>query len=76
MGMAPGTVAYTWLGHAGRGALAGETEAIRYGLLALGLLAGIALLPRLIKRLRRADQCPVVSIQNSKNENPTIIPGM
>jgi rhodanese-related sulfurtransferase len=51
--MAPGAVAYTWLGHAGRGALAGETDAIRYGLLALGLLAAIVLLPRLIRRLRR-----------------------
>src|SRR5262244_3576956 len=35
--MVPATVAYTWLGHAGRGAL-----------------AAIALLPRLIKRLRRS----------------------
>ena len=51
--MAPGAVAYTWLGHAGRGALAGETDAVRYGLLALGLLAAIALLPRLIGLLRR-----------------------
>jgi len=50
--MAPGAAAYTWLGHAGRGALGGETGAVRYGLLALGLLAAIALLPRLIKRLR------------------------
>jgi uncharacterized membrane protein YdjX (TVP38/TMEM64 family)/rhodanese-related sulfurtransferase len=50
--MAPGAVAYTWLGHAGRGALTGETEAVRYGLIALGLLAAIALLPRLIGRLR------------------------
>ncbi len=50
--MAPGAVAYTWLGYAGRGALAGETDAVRYGLLALGLLAAIALLPRLIGRLR------------------------
>jgi uncharacterized membrane protein YdjX (TVP38/TMEM64 family)/rhodanese-related sulfurtransferase len=50
--MIPGAVAYTWLGHAGRGALAGETDAIRYGLLALGLLAAIALLPRLIARFR------------------------
>jgi uncharacterized membrane protein YdjX (TVP38/TMEM64 family)/rhodanese-related sulfurtransferase len=50
--MAPGAVAYTWLGHAGRGALAGETDAVRYGLLALGLLAAVALLPRLIGRLR------------------------
>jgi uncharacterized membrane protein YdjX (TVP38/TMEM64 family)/rhodanese-related sulfurtransferase len=52
--MAPGAVAYTWLGYAGRGALAGETNAVRYGLLALGLLAAIALLPRLIGRLRRS----------------------
>jgi uncharacterized membrane protein YdjX (TVP38/TMEM64 family)/rhodanese-related sulfurtransferase len=50
--MIPGAVAYTWLGHAGREALGGETEAVRYGLLALGLLAAIALLPRLIGRLR------------------------
>jgi rhodanese-related sulfurtransferase len=50
--MVPATVAYTWLGHAGRGALAGDTDAVWYGLLALGLLAAVALLPRLIKRLR------------------------
>jgi uncharacterized membrane protein YdjX (TVP38/TMEM64 family)/rhodanese-related sulfurtransferase len=52
--MVPGAVAYTWLGHAGRGALTGEADAVRYGLLALGLLAAIALLPRLIGRMRRA----------------------
>ena len=52
--MVPGAVAYTWLGHAGRGALAGEADKVRYGLLALGLLAAIALLPRLIGRMRRA----------------------
>ncbi len=50
--MVPGAVAYTWLGYAGRGALTGETNAVRYGLLALGLLATIALLPRLVGRLR------------------------
>lgn len=50
--MAPGAVAYTWLGYAGREALSGNANAIRYGLLALGLLAAIAVLPRLIKRLR------------------------
>ena len=52
--MAPGAIAYTWLGYAGRGALSGETDVVRYGLLALGLLAAIALLPRLIRRLRRS----------------------
>lgn len=50
--MAPGTLAYTWLGHAGRQALAGNEAAIRYGLLALALLAAIAFLPRLVRRLR------------------------
>jgi uncharacterized membrane protein YdjX (TVP38/TMEM64 family)/rhodanese-related sulfurtransferase len=52
--MVPGTVAYTWLGHAGRGALTGEADAVRYGLLALGLLAAITLLPQFIGRMRRA----------------------
>jgi len=50
--MAPGTVAYTWLGHAGHGALTGEAHTVRYGLLALGLLAAVALLPRLIRRMQ------------------------
>ena len=50
--MIPGTLAYSWLGHAGREALAGNEAAIRYGLLALALLAAIAFLPRLIRRLR------------------------
>lgn len=50
--MAPGAFAYAWLGYAGREAIAGDATAIRYGLLALGLLAAIAFLPRLIRRLR------------------------
>lgn len=51
--MAPGAVAYTWLGHAGREALTGDASAIRYGLLALGLLAAVAFIPRLFGSLRR-----------------------
>lgn len=54
--MVPGTVAYTWLGHAGREAAAGNTAAIRYGLIALALLAAIAFLPRLYRRLRGQEQ--------------------
>jgi uncharacterized membrane protein YdjX (TVP38/TMEM64 family)/rhodanese-related sulfurtransferase len=50
--MAPGTLAYTWLGYAGREAIAGNERAIQYGLIALALLAAIAFLPRLIRRLR------------------------
>jgi uncharacterized membrane protein YdjX (TVP38/TMEM64 family)/rhodanese-related sulfurtransferase len=50
--MLPGTLAYTWLGHAGRQAAAGSAAAIRYGLLALAVLAAIAFLPRLLRRWR------------------------
>jgi uncharacterized membrane protein YdjX (TVP38/TMEM64 family)/rhodanese-related sulfurtransferase len=50
--MLPGTLAYTWLGHAGREVAAGNATAIRYGLLALAVLAAVAFLPRLIRRLR------------------------
>jgi len=51
--MIPGTVAYTWLGHAGREVAAGSETAVRNVLLALGLLALVAFLPRLVRRLRR-----------------------
>jgi len=50
--MAPGTLAYTWLGHAGREAFAGDATAISHTLIALALVAAIAFLPRLIRRLR------------------------
>ena len=50
--MAPGTLAYAWLGYAGREALADNRSAINYALIALALLAAVALLPRLIRRMR------------------------
>lgn len=50
--MAPGTIAYTWLGYAGREALARDAAVVRYGLPGLGLLVAIAFLPRLLRRLR------------------------
>jgi len=50
--MAPGALAYTWLGYAGREAMAGNDAAIRYGLAGLGLLAAVAFVPRLLQRFR------------------------
>jgi uncharacterized membrane protein YdjX (TVP38/TMEM64 family)/rhodanese-related sulfurtransferase len=50
--MAPGTLAFTWLGYAGREAIAGNDAAIRYGLIGLTLLAAVAFLPRLVHRVR------------------------
>ncbi len=50
--MAPGTVAFTYLGYVGREAAAGGEGVFRKALLALGLVAAVAFLPRLIRRLR------------------------
>ncbi|MEE8342630.1 MAG: VTT domain-containing protein [Gammaproteobacteria bacterium] len=51
--MLPASIAYTYLGYAGREAVAGGEGLIQKGLLALGLLALVAFLPRLIGSLRR-----------------------
>jgi uncharacterized membrane protein YdjX (TVP38/TMEM64 family) len=50
--MAPGALAYTYLGYAGREAASGQVGAIHKALLALALLAAVAFLPRLIRRLK------------------------
>jgi uncharacterized membrane protein YdjX (TVP38/TMEM64 family)/rhodanese-related sulfurtransferase len=50
--MLPGAFAYTWLGFAGREALAGGEGMIRNILIALALLAAVGFIPRLVKRLR------------------------
>lgn len=50
--MLPGVAAYSWLGHAGGAALAGEAPALRTALIGLGLLAVLALAARLARRLR------------------------
>ncbi len=51
--MFPGALAYTYLGYAGREAIAGGEGMIQKILLALGLLVLVAFLPRWIARLRR-----------------------
>jgi uncharacterized membrane protein YdjX (TVP38/TMEM64 family)/rhodanese-related sulfurtransferase len=74
--MIPGAAAFSWLGHAGRRAMVGDSAAIQYGLLGLAAVALIAFLPRLIQRLRKrpvefisaaelqrllgANRCPVI----------------
>jgi len=52
--MFPGALAYTYLGYAGREAVAGGEGLIQKGLLALALLGVVAFLPSLIKRVRGA----------------------
>lgn len=52
--MAPGAIAYTWLGYAGRAAATGEAGAIRAAMVALALLAAVAFIPRLMRVRPRA----------------------
>ena len=50
--MLPGALAYAWLGHAGRAALAGDASAIRNGMLALAVAAALMFLPRLVRQFK------------------------
>ena len=63
--MLPGAIAFTYLGYAGREAAAGSAGSIQNGLLALGLLALIVFLPRLIRRLRGA---PLIGVEELKTK--------
>ncbi|RKT45474.1 TVP38/TMEM64 family protein [Thiocapsa rosea] len=70
--MLPGAVAYTYLGFAGREAIAGE-GLIRNGLIALALLAAVAFLPRLVARLRQRPTLPVEGLKrrlDAEEEDP------
>jgi uncharacterized membrane protein YdjX (TVP38/TMEM64 family)/rhodanese-related sulfurtransferase len=61
--MLPGAFAYTYLGYAGREAVAGGEGLIQKALLALALLAVVAFLPRLIGALRTG---PTLSVPELK----------
>lgn len=50
--MAPGALGYSWLGYAGAKAVGGGEGTVRAVLLALGALAALLFLPRLVRRWR------------------------
>lgn len=52
--MLPGTLAYAYLGYAGREAAVGGGDLLQKGLIGLALLAAVMFLPRLAGRLRRS----------------------
>ena len=64
--MFPGALAYTYLGYAGREAVAGGEGLIQKGLLALALLSVVAFLPSLIKRLRGAPTTDEVKLSSAE----------
>jgi uncharacterized membrane protein YdjX (TVP38/TMEM64 family) len=61
--MAPGAVAYTYLGYVGREAATGAEGLIQKGLIGLALVAVAAFLPRLVARLR---QRPMLDVDRVK----------
>jgi len=61
--MLPAALAYTYLGFAGREAVAGSEGLIRTGLIALALLAVLAFLPRLVARLRQRPMLAVTELK-------------
>lgn len=60
--MLPGAFVYTWLGHAGRDALAGGDGTLRNITIAVSLLALLAFLPRLVRKLK--SQKPMLDVRH------------
>jgi len=73
--MAPGALAYAYLGDAGRAAVSGGPDLVRKGLLAPALLAAVALLPSLLRRWRRPGKMSPRQLQTllSQKEPPFIL---
>ncbi|AGA33373.1 SNARE associated golgi family protein [Thioalkalivibrio nitratireducens DSM 14787] len=74
--MAPGAFAYTYVGYAGRQAVAGGEAAIQTGLIALALLAAVAFIPRLVKRVRGAASwisAPQLAAQLAGDNPPVVV---
>lgn len=71
--MLPGAIAYTYLGYAGREAIAGGDGLIQKIMLALALLAIVGFLPSLIARLRRGPMMDVESLKQKLDENEDVL---
>jgi uncharacterized membrane protein YdjX (TVP38/TMEM64 family)/rhodanese-related sulfurtransferase len=61
--MLPGAIAYTWLGYAGREALAGGEGMIRNISIALALLAAVIFLPHFVRKLREKPMLAVADLK-------------
>jgi hypothetical protein len=73
--MAPGAVAYAYLGDAGREAVSGGPDLVRKGLFALALLAAVALLPALVRSWRRPGKIDPRQLQTllAQRESPLVL---
>jgi len=71
--MLPGAIAYTYIGYAGREAIAGGEGLIQKGLLALALLAVVVFLPRLIGNLRKGSMVGIPELRQRLNSGEDIL---
>ena len=71
--MLPGAIAFTYLGYAGREAVAGGEGMIQKGLLALALLAVVAFLPRLIGNLRRGPMLDIAAFRQRLDSEKNLL---
>ncbi|MDZ7662961.1 VTT domain-containing protein [Thiohalophilus sp.] len=71
--MFPGAVAYTYLGYAGREAIAGGEGLIQKILLAIGLLVLVAFLPRWIGRLRQGPSQTVDQLKQQLDQQADVL---
>ncbi|HSJ79859.1 MAG TPA: VTT domain-containing protein [Thiobacillus sp.] len=71
--MLPGAFAYTWLGYAGREALAGGEGMIRNILIALALLAAVIFLPHFVRKLREKPMLAVASLKQQLDAGDDVL---
>ncbi len=71
--MLPGALAYTYLGYAGREAVAGGEGLIQKGLLALALLAMAVFLPRIIGKLRQGATLSIDELRDRLNKGEELL---
>jgi uncharacterized membrane protein YdjX (TVP38/TMEM64 family)/rhodanese-related sulfurtransferase len=71
--MLPGAFAYTWLGHAGREALSGGDGLVRNVTIALSLLSAVALLPRLVRKLRARRMLEVLDLKRELDSGEDVL---
>ena len=71
--MLPGAIAYTYLGYAGREAIAGGDDMIQKILLAISLLAVVAFIPRLIGRLRQKPMLMIDELKQRLEKQPDLL---
>lgn len=71
--MLPGAIAYTYLGYVGREAIGGGEGLIQKGMLALGLLALVAFLPRLIGKMRQGPMIDIPELKTRLDSSETLL---